>query len=61
LIRVGGAWTTFRGKRLKINEARLVDGVVVPVVVQPEGKAAMAFDAWRRGARPSSDELFGDS
>ena len=60
LIRVGGAWTTFRGKRLKINEARLVGGQIVPVVVQPEGKAAMAFDAWRNGARPAPDELFGD-
>jgi len=60
LIRVGGAWTTFRGKRLKINEARLIDGRVVPVVVQPEGKPAMAFDAWRHGARPAPDELFGD-
>ena len=60
LIRVGGAWTTFRGKRLKINEARLVDGRVVPAVVQPEGKPAMAFDAWRNGARPAPDELFGD-
>ena len=60
LIRVGGAWTTFRGKRLKINEARLVDGRIVPVVVQPEGKAPMAFDAWRNGAQPTPDELFGD-
>jgi methionyl-tRNA formyltransferase len=60
LIRVGGAWTTFRGKRLKINEARLLDGRVVPVLVQPEGKAPMPFDAWRNGARPSPDELFGD-
>jgi methionyl-tRNA formyltransferase len=60
LIRVGGAWTTFRGKRLKVNEARLVDGRVVPVTVQPEGKGAMAFEAWRNGARPARDELFGD-
>lgn len=60
LIRVGGAWTTFRGKRLKINEAGLVDGRLVPLVVQPEGKAPMAFDAWRNGARPGPDELFGD-
>jgi methionyl-tRNA formyltransferase len=60
LIRIGGAWTTFRGKRLKINEARLVDGRVVPVVVQPEGKAPMAFAAWRNGAQPTPDELFGD-
>ena len=61
LIRVGGAWTTFRGRRLKINEARLIDAKVLPVVVQPEGRAAMTFDAWRNGARPTSDELFGDS
>ncbi len=60
LIRIGGAWTTFRGKRLKLNEARLVDGRVVPVVVQPEGKAPMAFAAWRNGAQPTPDELFGD-
>jgi methionyl-tRNA formyltransferase len=60
LIRVGGAWTTFRGKRLKVNEARLVDGRIVPVEVQPEGKPAMPFVAWRNGARPNADELFGD-
>lgn len=59
LIRVGGAWTTFRGKRLKINAARLDDGVLVPTAVQPEGKAAMSFESWRNGARPSADELFG--
>ncbi len=60
LIRVGGAWTTFRDKRLKINEAHLVDGRVVPLTVQPEGKAPMTFDAWRHGAQPANDELFGD-
>ncbi|MEL6894052.1 MAG: hypothetical protein AAFP84_20855, partial [Actinomycetota bacterium] len=61
LIRVGGAWTTFRGKRLKINQARVVDGGLVPVAVQPEGKAAIPFDAWRNGAQPRDDELFADS
>jgi methionyl-tRNA formyltransferase len=61
LIRIGGAWTTFRGKRLKINEARCVEGRIVPVIVQPEGKAPMAFDAWYHGARPRPDELFGDA
>jgi methionyl-tRNA formyltransferase len=60
LVRVGGAWTTFRDRRLKIHEAALVDGRIVPLVVQPEGKAPMAFDAWRNGARPAPDELFGD-
>jgi len=58
-IRVGGAWTTFRGNRMKVVAADIADGVVVPTVVQPEGKARMAFDAWRNGARPSRDELFG--
>ncbi|WP_051063157.1 methionyl-tRNA formyltransferase [Ilumatobacter nonamiensis] len=60
LIRVGGAWTTFREKRLKILAADLVDGTVVPTMVQPEGKGPMAFDAWRNGAQPLPDELFGD-
>jgi methionyl-tRNA formyltransferase len=60
LIRVGGAWTTFRAKRLKIHAAELVDGRIVPTVVQPEGKPAMPFEAWRNGARPSPAELFGD-
>jgi methionyl-tRNA formyltransferase len=60
LIRVGGAWTTFRSKRLKIVAADLVEGRIVPVLVQPEGKPVMSFDAWRNGARPSSTELFGD-
>jgi methionyl-tRNA formyltransferase len=59
LVRVGGAWTTFREKRLKILSATLDDGTLVPSVVQPEGKAAMSFDSWRNGARPASDELFG--
>ena len=60
LVRVGGAWTTFRGKSLKILQANLVDGRLLPVTVQPEGKSAMPFEAWRNGARPGHDELFGD-
>ena len=59
-IRVGGAWTTFRGKRLKIHSADLADGRIVPTNVQPEGKGPMDFAAWRNGAQPSSEELFGD-
>ena len=58
LIRLGGAWTTFRGARFKIHAADLVDGEIVPTVVQPEGKPRMAYDAWRNGARPTSDERF---
>jgi methionyl-tRNA formyltransferase len=59
LIRVGGAWTTFRSKRLKIHAADLVDGRIVPTLVQPEGRPVMTFDAWRNGARPDPTELFG--
>jgi methionyl-tRNA formyltransferase len=58
LIRLGGAWTTFRGAGCKIHEARVEDGELVPVVVQPEGKPPMAYDAWRNGARPSDGEWF---
>ncbi|MEM8747032.1 MAG: methionyl-tRNA formyltransferase [Actinomycetota bacterium] len=60
LVRLGGAWTTFRGRRLKVHEADLVDGRLVPTVVQPEGKPRMDADAWRNGARPTADEPFGD-
>jgi methionyl-tRNA formyltransferase len=59
LVRVGGAWTTFRDKRLKIHAADLVDGALVPTTVQPEGKGPMEFTAWRNGAQPVADELFG--
>jgi len=58
LIRVGGAWTTFRGARMKIHEARLDDGEIVPIVVQPAGKPRMAYGAWRNGAQPGPDERF---
>ena len=58
-IRVGGAWTTFRGKRLKVHAAGLTNGAIVPVTVQPEGKGPMPFVAWRNGARPTIDEPFG--
>lgn len=59
-IRIGGAWTTFRDKRLKIHAADLVDAVIIPTTVQPEGKGPMDFIAWRNGAQATSDELFGD-
>ncbi len=58
LIRLGGAWTTFRGGRFKIHAAHVVDGEIVPSVVQPEGKPRMDADAWRNGARPAADEWF---
>ncbi|MEO6653815.1 MAG: methionyl-tRNA formyltransferase [Ilumatobacteraceae bacterium] len=58
LIRVGGAWTTFRGARLKIHAADVVDGEIVPTIVQPEGKPRMDAAAWRNGARPTAGERF---
>ena len=58
-VRVGEAWTTHRGKRLKIWRTALPagTGVVVPtgtepielVEVQPEGKPRMAAPAWANG------------
>jgi methionyl-tRNA formyltransferase len=59
LVRVGGAWTTFRGSRLRIVRAGVEDGILVPIEVQPEGKAAMSFTAWRNGARVQPGERLG--
>jgi methionyl-tRNA formyltransferase len=59
IVRVGGAWTTFRGKRVKVLEATVRDGELVPDVVQPEGKEPMSADAWRRGARLAPGEGLG--
>jgi methionyl-tRNA formyltransferase len=58
VVRVGGAWTTFRGSRVKVLEACVDDGVLRPLVVQPEGRAPMSFESWRNGARPARDEWF---
>jgi methionyl-tRNA formyltransferase len=81
LIRLGGAYTTFRGKRLKVLAGELVapgadgagadraehvgelDGDVVGGVrltrVQPEGRAAMSFTDFARGARLQPGERLG--
>jgi methionyl-tRNA formyltransferase len=72
-IRVGGAWTTLHGRRLKIVAAELVDPTAEPsdelngdrvgglrlLTVQPEGKPVMAFDAFARGARLHAAEQLG--
>ena len=69
LIRVGRAWTVFRGKRLKVITAVLVTGGDIGslehpvaglrlVTVQPEGKAAMSIDDFTRGVRMQPDEFF---
>ena len=58
LVRVGGAWTTFRGARIKIHEAQIADDALVPTVVQPAGKPRMSFESWRNGAQPEVGEWF---
>jgi methionyl-tRNA formyltransferase len=61
-VRVGGAWTTHHGRRLKVHRTHVPprgDGPVVPaadgpvelVEVQPEGKPRMSATDWARGAR----------
>ena len=81
VIRLGGAWTTFRDKRLKIARAAVVhrddlaagvieatidatvvgtsDGAIELLEVQPEGRARIAADAWRNGAKPRVGEQVG--
>jgi methionyl-tRNA formyltransferase len=52
LVRIGGAWTTHNGKRLKVWRTRLADdGSIQLVEVQPEGKARMPVAQWANGAR----------
>ena len=64
-IRLGGAWTTFRGRRMKVLAAEPVgDGMslaspvpgLTVVSVQPEGKAPMLLADYLRGARPDPGE-----
>jgi methionyl-tRNA formyltransferase len=59
LVRLGGAWTTARGKRLKVLTARLDGDALDPLVVQPEGKGPMSYRDWRNGTRLQPDELLG--
>jgi methionyl-tRNA formyltransferase len=75
LVRLGGAWTTLHGRRLKIGAAELVDadaasanelrgdrvGGIRLVTVQPEGKTAMPFDAFARGTRLAEVEMLGEA
>jgi methionyl-tRNA formyltransferase len=75
LIRLGRAWTTFRGRRLLIVRARrtpeaadlapgAVSGVLIGpgielIDVQPEGKRVQAAAAWANGARVQPGERLG--
>jgi methionyl-tRNA formyltransferase len=58
LVRLGGAWTTFRGGRVKIHSARHDGDLLVPEVVQPEGRGRIDYEAWRNGARLADGEWF---
>ncbi len=70
LIRLGGAWTAHRGKRLKVWGARAEetpnsvpipagDGIVWITEVQPEGRARMPATAWANGARLADGDRLG--
>jgi methionyl-tRNA formyltransferase len=61
LVRIGGAWTTHRGHRLKVWRTALApagqgdvavpagDGTIQLVEVQPEGRRRMSARAWANG------------
>jgi methionyl-tRNA formyltransferase len=73
LVRLGGAWTTLHGRRVRVVAAELTDAASPPsaelrgdrvgglrlVTVQPEGKAPMPFEAFARGARLAEVERLG--
>ena len=46
-----GARGELHGRRVTIWKARLEDGELVPVEVQPEGGRRMPYEAWLRGLR----------
>ena len=46
-----GARGELQGRRVTIWKARLDDGELVPVEVQPEGGKRMPYEAWLRGLR----------
>jgi methionyl-tRNA formyltransferase len=46
-----GARAELHGRRVTIWRARIEDGRLVPVEVQPEGGRRMPYDAWLRGLR----------
>lgn len=71
VVRIGRAWTTYKGRRLKVLRAcahRVTgEGVVVPtgtapmelLEVQPEGRGAMGAADWARGVRWREDDRLG--
>lgn len=70
VVRLGGAWTTHGGRRLKVWRTHVPpsgpgprvaagDGPVELVEVQPEGKARMAATAWANGAHWTDGDRLG--
>ena len=73
LTRLGGAWTSLRGRRLRIVAAEVIDhadhatnelrgdrvGGLRLVTVQPEGRSPMPFAAFARGAHLAEVESLG--
>jgi len=73
-VRLGGAWTTFRGKRCKVHTVEVLDpdavgdaltdaaagdvGGLRLVTVQPDSKAPMSYRDFANGARPTTGERF---
>jgi methionyl-tRNA formyltransferase len=58
VVRLGNAWTTFRGSRMKIHSGTRTAQQFQPTTVQPEGKGPMAFEDWARGVRLQPGEWF---
>jgi methionyl-tRNA formyltransferase len=46
-----GARGELHGRPLTVWQARVEDGLLVPVVVQPDGRRPMAYDEFLRGLR----------
>ena len=46
-----GARAELNGRRVTVWRARIEDGELVPIEVQPEGGRRMSYDAWSRGLR----------
>jgi methionyl-tRNA formyltransferase len=46
-----GARAELEGRRVLVWQARVEEGRLVPVEIQPEGGRRMSYEAWRRGLR----------
>ncbi len=46
-----GARAVLDGRELTVWRARVEDGKLVPVEVQPAGRTRMSYEEWKRGLR----------